>query len=165
VSGREVRKLFEEALAVRQLAAELEGEDLALSLDSETEFTECADKIVGAILDARMKKEAARARARETEGRADMFERQEERLRNLLLSAMQTAGRKTLRCIEGTVTVADGSPKLSILDTGRIPQKYWQIKTDHVVDRVSLLTDLKNGHDIPGATLDNAQPRLTVRVR
>lgn len=158
-------RLYEEALAVRTLAAELEGEDLELSISSETNFEEAIDRTLGEIKAAETLAAACRTRAKEIETRAAILNHRAERLREKLTGAMQIAGRKTMRLVEGTVTVADGSPKLVILEQDRIPDVYWCTKAERVLDRASLLADLKSGRDIAGVTLDNVRPRLTVRTK
>jgi hypothetical protein len=149
------------------LVAELQGESdegIQLAVESETEFVEAAEKVVGAIRDAEMMRDAATERARAIQDRAAMFDRRAERLRDVLMGAMVTAGQKSLRLPEATLSLSEGCPRAVILEEDRIPERYWTTKVARTLDRRALLADLKDGH-VEGATLDNVKPRMTIRTR
>jgi hypothetical protein len=164
VSGR-AGNLYEEAQAVRMLAAELEGEDLELSIASETGFVEAAEQVLSAIRDAEMLRDAAHERAKAINDRAALFDRRQERLRDVLLGAMATAGQRKLVLAEGTLSVCDTAPTAIVTDEARLPPELVTSKITTRPDMREITRRLRAGEEILGAELRNAPPRLTVRVR
>lgn len=158
-------QIYEEALAVRTLAAELQGEDLELSIASETSFLEAVEAVLGAIRDAETMAEAASGRAKAIEARADAFRARAERLRDVLLGAMASAGQKTLRLPEATLTVSEAAPTAVVTDEAALPLCYWTEKTTRRADMRRITADLRAGQDVYGATLRNMPPKLIVRTK
>jgi hypothetical protein len=160
--------LYSEAQAVRMLAKELEGEDdegIQLAVESETGFVEAAEAVLGAIRDAETMRDAARERAKAIEARAAIFDRRQERLRTMLMGAMVTAGVKTLRLAEGTLSVSEAPATAVVTDETALPLIYQVEKTTSHPNMRMITETLRAGVDVPGAALRNGAPRLTVRIR
>jgi len=86
-----------------------------------------------------------------------------ERRRNALLTALQAAGAKSLRCPLGTVGVRPTPPKVITTDEGVIPDEFWK-PLDPVLDKRALLAALKEGRTVPGATLSNGGVTISIRT-
>jgi hypothetical protein len=99
-------------------------------------------------------------------------------MRQRLSRVEQTAGKKRLLAIEGmnevglttlkqadfTASVRSGSPSLVVTTGESIPEPFW-ISQAPKLDRQALLSQLKRGVAISGATLSNPQPVLVVRTK
>jgi hypothetical protein len=157
--------IYGEALAVRALAAELQGEDLDISVESETEFKTAVEQVLGAIRDAETLRDAALARARDIEARAAAFDRRAERLRDVLLGAMATAGQRKLVLAEGTLSVCDAAPTAVITDEAALPPELVTSKTTTRPDLREITRRLRVGQEVSGAALRNMPPKLVVRTK
>lgn len=158
--------LYEEALAVRTLAAELEGEDLELSIESETGFVEAVEKVLSAIHEAEFSADVLAVRIENFRARQESFRRRAERLRDVLIGAMVTADRKSLRLPEATLTVSEPAPTAVVTDEAALPANFLRLVPAKGVPDMRLITEtLRRGVSLPGATLKNGAPRLTVRTK
>lgn len=157
--------LREEALAVAMLAAELQGEDLELSIESETGFKEAAAAVLAAIREAETMRDAVTERVKALEVRSDAFDARARRLRDVLMGALATAGQKSLPLPEATLTVVEQPATAVVFDENAVPLDLWRTKTTRGIDYRALAARLKAGELIPGATLNNQPPRLQVRIR
>ena len=78
--------------------------------------------------------------------------------------AMLEVDLKKIAAPDFTVTVRPGSPSLIVTDEKSIPTCFWQPR-EPGLDRLALLAQLKNGMAVPGVSLLNPEPVLSVRVR
>ena len=90
-------------------------------------------------------------------------ERASER-RRVARDAMVEVDVRKIAAPDFTVSVRPGSPALVVVDEAVIPEPYWEAREPRL-DRVGLINDLKKGDAVPGVTLSNAEPVLSVRVR
>ncbi len=82
-------------------------------------------------------------------------------LRRAARDAMIESGLHGMTCADMTVSVRDGKPAVVIIDESAIPDIYCRFKRS--VDKTAVGDVLRTGHEVPGATLGNADPVLTVR--
>ena len=71
---------------------------------------------------------------------------------------------KKLEQPDFTASVRAGSPSLVVTAQDLIPEVYW-VPQAPKLSRQALLTDLKQGAQVSGAQLSNAQPVLMVRTK
>lgn len=72
-----------------------------------------------------------------------------------------------LKCITApdlTIGLRPGAPGLVVTDETAIPATYW-VPREPRLDRQTLNADLKHGASIPGVSLKNPEPVLSVRVK
>lgn len=84
-------------------------------------------------------------------------------LRDGLLSAMATAGIRTLRLPEATLSQSMGKPAVRILDESAIPGSFMRVRVEQKPDLAAIAEALKSGKAVEGAVLANGNPILTVR--
>ena len=77
---------------------------------------------------------------------------------------MTEVGLKKLEQPDFTASARAGSPSLVVVAEDVIPEPYW-IPQPPKLDRQSLLALLKQGVEVPGATLGNPKPILAVRTK
>ena len=95
--------------------------------------------------------------------RLDRLDLRESTIRRMMHTLMDTAGLKKLELPEVTLTISNGSQQVRIIDEQQLPQDYLRTKTEP--DRAKIRTSLKNGEQIPGAELSNAEPHITIRTK
>jgi hypothetical protein len=77
---------------------------------------------------------------------------------------MQELGVKTLPLTEATLSVSMGQPEIvGEIDVAKLPGHLARAKREP--NRPAIRTALLNGEEIPGLSLSNATPRLSVRIR
>lgn len=82
-------------------------------------------------------------------------------LRRAALNAMLEGGLPKLTAPDMTVGVRDGKPKVIVSDPDAIPDIYFRVTRSP--DKTAIGDVLRSGHAVPGASLGNADPILTVR--
>lgn len=151
--------------SIAQLLANDGDEHLAIDMiEGETSLLECIDALLAAntqdaVIVAGVEKVAADLSARKSrvEGRIQMR-------RALIEQAMMTAEIKKLERPAATLSLANRPASLVIADESAIPSRFW-VAADPKLDRKALSAALKEGEAVTGATLSNAAPSLTVRVK
>lgn len=94
----------------------------------------------------------------------DRAEMHEPRIKKALMTIMDTAGLKKLPPFpEGTVFIAAGRPKVIITDEAQLPLQYIRVKEEP--DREAIGEALRGGTEVPGATLSNSEPAITIRTK
>ena len=160
-----------QALAARQLVAELQAADEALSdedaecaISSETTLPEAIEATLLANAEDEAHAEALKALvARLSERAARKLERVQRR-RFAILAALEMAGLRKLELAAATVSVGKGSPRVLVTDQAALPEKFLRQKVELKPDLKLLAEALKDG-PVEGAVLSNAIPTLTVRIR
>ncbi|SCJ98991.1 Siphovirus Gp157 [uncultured Clostridium sp.] len=77
-------------------------------------------------------------------------------LKEYLDGAMKLTGKTKFKGKLFSFNIQKNPPSASILDESLIPEKYL-IKQEPLIDKKSILMDLKNGEDIPGAELKQTE--------
>jgi hypothetical protein len=84
--------------------------------------------------------------------------------RQLALEAMNEAGLKKLEQPDFTASARVAATPLMVTSEPSVPEAYW-IPQPPKLDRQTLTSDLRRGHEIPGACLGNPALILTVRTK
>ena len=63
-----------------------------------------------------------------------------------------------------TVSLTAGHKHVVVDDEPAIPPAYWKPQPPKL-DRLQLLAKLKSGEEIPGVSLSNARPAITIRTK
>ncbi len=86
-----------------------------------------------------------------------------ERLKQYLADGM--AENSLTKTGDGIISVTRGKPKPALIIDSEddIPDQYRKIKTESSFDRKALLDDLKAGQEIPGASVGESKPSITIK--
>lgn len=86
-----------------------------------------------------------------------------ERLKQYLADGMAENSLTTTG--DGIISVTRGKPKPALIIDSEddIPDQYRKIKTESSFDRKALLDDLKAGQEIPGASVGESKPSITIK--
>ena len=103
-------------------------------------------------------------RVSEMKERLDRLVDRSSRKRELVCEAMIRSGLSKLLADDFAVSVRQGLPKLEVLDETKISEPYL-IPQPPKLDRAGLLSALKRGEVVEGASLIDGQPHLHVRTK
>jgi hypothetical protein len=132
-------------------------------LEGETRLYEHLELTVKYMKQADAYAEAAAAEIAELIIRQGMFERRAKTYREHALNIMQKAELKNVVLPRATLSVRAGVAKVVITDETKLPDYCIRVKREP--DKVIIKAEIEHGIDVPGATLSNAEPYLTIRVK
>jgi hypothetical protein len=134
------------------------------SLESETKFEELVTQLVRRIDDSKALAEGTAGRLTELQERKARLLHRMESLRNLLFKLMESAELAKLELPEATITIRKGSPQLiGEADPVSLPGDLCKISRSP--DRTAIKEALKNGQTVPGFSLSNSTPSLSIRIK
>lgn len=178
-----------EALAVRglleSLAAVDADDDLLLdTIEGETSFLEAVDAILERMTVTEALIDGVKSMTERLDGRRSRYEQRLKSDRALIEQAMSIAELPKLERPAATLSLSARAPGLTITEESDIPATYWKPSAP-TLDKKALLAALKDrakaiadlpedlegraaiiatlAPDIPGATLSNGAPSLTIR--
>jgi nitrogen fixation/metabolism regulation signal transduction histidine kinase len=160
---REVRQQVENLKIVHPEL--LEDDDAWISsLESETDFTEILTTIVRRIEDTKALVIGTKDRFEELKARKDRFEHRVETLRELAFKIMHAAELAKIELPEATLSLRAGTQQLTgDADPKDLPDELCKISRD--LNRTAIKEALKTGKEVPGFSLSNAPPSLTIRIK
>jgi hypothetical protein len=142
----------------------LEDDDAWLaSLESETDFNELLTTIVRRIEDTKALVIGTKDRFEELKSRKDRFEHRVDTLRNLLFKIMQAAEIAKLELPECTLSLRAGQPQVIGEPDITMPDEFWKYSRD--LDRTKIKDALKTGKTVPGFSLSNSSPIISIRIK
>jgi hypothetical protein len=124
---------------------------------------EVVNRLVRAALHAGSMATAAKVRVLDLEQRAQRYANREKSLRAAVMSVLEALGMKRHEEPDFSVSISAGSPSVQIIDAGALPDAF--VVTERRPDKVVISAALKAGQEVPGATLSNSGPRITIRTR
>jgi hypothetical protein len=147
--------------ALRDAFPDESDDDLIDTIAGESDLPGAVVAVLRAALEREAQAKAIKDEliARLTE-RARRLEDGATSLRAAALQAMQEAGLKKVSAIDMNVSVGRGKPRVIITDAGIIPFLLCRITREP--SKTLIAAALQNGKDVPGATLGNPQPFLTI---
>lgn len=162
------RDLQREAQAAAALVANIRdaiGDDEDAKIDmieGETSLKEVLEAAAQrlAVLDANI--EAIKKVRDDLSKRAARFERQDELLRTAIVSALADADLKKVELATATLSRSPSPPKVIVTSEADIPADYWK-RAEPTLDKRKLGAVLKDGTQVPGATLSNQSETLRVK--
>jgi hypothetical protein len=148
---------------VRANDPEIDERTLANTVEGLSDYTDALATIVRGALDDEDIVEAIKRRIAVMADRLKRFEDRAEKRRAIVREQMIEAGLDRLAQPEFTATLRRSSPAVQVIDESQIPQTYWEHRPHLRKDL--LRDDLKDGRQIPGASLNNPGMNLSVRTR
>jgi hypothetical protein len=122
-------------------------------------------RLIRAILDAKAIAAATDARINDLRDRRARFHRREEAYRGTLAAVLETLGLRRYADPEASVYVTDGRSKVIITDAAAIPPALVETTVLHTPDKARIAEAIQRGDVVPGATLANPAPIVTVRSK
>jgi hypothetical protein len=151
----------------QQLAGEFPGIDdqtLRDTVEGLTSLPDILASMVRSHLDDLSLLEALRTRISDMQERFARLEQRADKKRGFVAAVMERAGIRKLTEADFTASLREVPPGLVIIEEGKIPEAFWKPQPPKL-DRKALLTALKAGEIVAGASLGNGSTTLSVRTR
>lgn len=142
-----------------------EGALIELLGDAEGDVRDILARLLQATQHATAMAAAADDMVTTLKGRIDRYKRRVETFRGTMFAIMDALGERKIELPHGTLSISAGKPAAIITDETEIPDRFVTVTTTRKIDKVALLTALKDGEVIDGATLSNSLPTLTLRSK
>jgi len=142
----------------------LDEQTLADTVEGLTDLHEILQAVIRAALADEALASGLKGRIGEMEDRLGRLQDRASKRRQIAKEVMTELDLKKLQAPDFTASIRSGFPSLMVINENEIPSIYWEPR-DPKLDRVSLLADLKQGTEVQGAALSNAEPILSVRTR
>lgn len=170
-------------LAAHEIDVEEDAELVADTIEGETSLFEAIDIVLDRIADAEVMLEGLAVVIDRLSARKTRYEQRIKTDRALLEQALSIAELPKLERPAATLSISTRAPSLILTEESEIPAKYWKAGAP-TLDKKALTADLKDRAkalenlpedeaqravliaslpDIPGATLSNGAPSLTIR--
>ena len=163
----ELRAVSPHTAALAAAIREACGEDDAAfvdTLDGETSVIDGARAAVRFIAECEANEEAAKSLAQRYAERAKVFSDRVARTRDAIANFLAEIGERKLALPEATISLSDGSPSVvGNPDPADLPDHLVRVKREP--DRTAIKQALVDGLPVPGCSLSNARPKLTIRTR
>ncbi len=162
-----MRELAHHEYLREKLAVEFpdaDEETLHDTVEGMTDLAEMLAAVVRSQLDDLALVAALRARAADMQQRLLRIEQRASKKKELLTSVMERAGLKRLTEPDFTVSLRQTQPPLILVDENEIPSEFWKPQPPKL-DRQGLISALRLGRGISGATLGNGGLTISVRTK
>ena len=143
---------------------EADEETLLDTLEGMTNLTEMLAEVLRSCLQDQDLASALKIRIGHMQERLSRFEERARKKRELVTSVMEQADLKKITEPDLTVSLRPSRPPLMIIDETAIPRDFLKPQPDKL-DRLGLITALRDGRDIPGAVLGNLPMTISVRTK
>lgn len=165
---------IEMALAAWQSArARLLNEDPALENDEaalidalgpeEGDIRSILTRLLRGALYARDMQSAAKVRKQMTADREARYKARAEFMMTAAFNIMQVTGERRFELPDLVASVRLGPKSVFVVSEDDLPDMYWRTVTERTPDKVLIGKVLKDGHDVPGATLANGAETLQLK--
>lgn len=153
-----------ENLKVSYPALAEDDEAWQISLESETDLLAFLIGVVRKIEDTKALIVGTKDRFDELKARKDRFEHRIDALREIAFKAMQAADLPKIELPEATLSIRAGQQQIvGDADPASLPDPLCKISRD--LNRTAIKDALKAGVTVPGFSLSNAQPSLSIRIK
>lgn len=152
INPRKLEAAMSAAQQVKQLLIGYSDEDVLASLESETDALELLDRLAEHVVADKLLADKAAERAARLKERA-------ERSRGIILRMIEALEVKKLERPLYTASLSYHRD-LEEIDASLLPEAFIR----HAPDKIAIARALRAGEIVPGFTLGNDQPRLTLRT-
>lgn len=143
---------------------DIDEQTLSDTVEGLTSLPDILEAIIrSALVDEAMAR-GLKSRIAEMEDRLSRLQDRASKRRAIAKDVMVDIDLKKISAADFTASVRPGMPALQIVSEAEVPSIYWRPSAPQL-NRQDLARDLKDGVQVAGATLKEAEPILTVRVR
>jgi hypothetical protein len=142
----------------------IDEQTLADTVEGLTDLHEIIAAIVRSALADEALASGLKCRINDMQGRLARLQDRASKRRQIAKDVMGELDLKKITAPDFSVSIRPGLPGLQVLNEDAVPSIYWQ-PGEPRLKRQILLNELKEGQEIEGVALSNAEPVLSVRVR
>jgi hypothetical protein len=143
---------------------DLDDETLHDTLEGITDLKQMLAEVIRSALDDEALAGGLSTRLSDMKARLERLEERGKRKRQLVLRAMAEAEISKLTEADFTASVRAGAPTLDVVAEDKIPAAYWKPQPPKL-DKQGILSALKGGAEVEGASLAPPQMQLSVRTK
>ncbi len=158
-------QLQKNAIAAKSLIEEIASDDEALNHDvveGETNLFEAVEVALSEIEECEIIAAGCDHQIGKLRQRKERAEKRAGRLRGLIDQAFQMAEVKSHTFPTATITTKKTPPKLIVTDEAAIPSKFFKPQPPKL-DKSALLSAIRSGEQVPGATKSNGGTTIQIR--
>ncbi len=149
---------------IRAQDPQIDEQTLADTVEGLTDLHEILQAVIRAALADEALAAGLKGRIAEMQDRLDRLQDRAVKRRQIAKDVMIELDLKKLTAPDFTASIRDGMPALVVLNEDAVPSIYWQ-PVQPRLKRQELAQELKHGAEVPGVTLSNPEPVLSVRTR
>jgi hypothetical protein len=149
---------------IRAHDPQIDEQTLADTVEGLTDLHEILQAVIRAALSDEALASGLKGRILDMEGRLERLRDRAAKRRQIARDVMVELDLKKLNAPDFTASVREGMPSLMVIDEAAVPSLYWEPREPRL-KRQDLASELKHGAEIPGVTLSNPEPVLSVRTR
>lgn len=160
-----VQRELEAAKVLREQIAELaqgDEEFIRDTLEGEMDFEGIVEKLLGEIGEDEALAKGIEGYEAELAARKQRLTNRAKFKRTLICTALEIAGRKKMELAVGTVTLSAVKAKAIVTEEADIPAEFFKPQPPKL-DQTALSAALREGREVPGATLSNGGSSITIR--
>lgn len=137
-----------------------DDEDALLALESETDLTELATRLVKMVREEDADISGIDGYVAELQARKARKARKAEAGRSMLLALLESSGVQKLPLPIATLSVGRKPVSVIVCDEAALPDQFFRIKREP--NKTAIKSAIEDGADVPGAHLSNGGTRLIV---
>lgn len=143
---------------------EIDDRTLADTLEGLTDLNEIVAALVRSALEDEALVAGLKARLCDMEARQARLVDRASKRRAIARDVMTELALQKIVAPDFTISMRSGTPSLQVVNEKLIPNEYWEPREPRL-KKAELLSELKHGAVIAGASLSNPEPILSVRAR
>ncbi len=149
---------------IRAQDPQIDEQTLVDTVEGLTDLHEIIQAVVRSALMDEALAAGLKCRIADMQDRLNRLQDRASKRRQIAKDVMVELDLKKITAPDFTVSIRPGTPALMVINEEAVPPIYWEPGEPRLRRQV-LASDLKQGEDVPGATLSNPEPVLTVRTR
>jgi hypothetical protein len=149
---------------IRAHDPQIDEQTLADTVEGLTDLHEIIQAIIRSALSDEALAKGLKCRISDMQARLDRLEDRASKRRQIAKDVMIELDLKKLNAPDFTASIREGIPSLMVINEDAVPSIYWQ-PSEPRLNRQGLAYELKQGAEVPGVTLSDPEPVLSVRTR
>lgn len=143
---------------------DIDERTLADTVEGLTDLHEIVVAVVRSAVEDEALAAALKCRISDMQGRLERLQDRASKRRQIARDVMSELDLRKITAPDFTVSLRPGTPSLVVINEDEVPNIYWT-PGEPKLNRQKLANELKEGAEVPGATLSNPELVLSVRVR